>query len=461
MSRTFPANFVWGAAAASYQIEGAAYADDKGPSTWDMFCKKPGMVWNGQSGDVACDHFARYREDVGLMKQIGLGAYRLSISWPRVMPEGTGRVSERGLAFYDRLVDELLAAGIDPWVTLFHWDYPLALYHRGGWLNRDTVEWFGEFADVVARKLSDRVRNWMTLNEPQVFIGAGHHEGRHAPGDRLRFAEVLRAGHHALLAHGRSVQAIRAASAKPARIGFAPVGLSKIPATDSEADLAAARTAAFAVNAETAWTNSWWMDPVFLGQYPEEGLRFFGAQVPVLAAGDLELISQPVDFCGINIYQGQYVRAGESGPEAVPTPVGYPITAFEWLVTPEAMYWGPRLFWERYKKPIVITENGLSSRDWPSLDGRVHDAERIDFMERHLVELRRALADGVPIEAYFHWSFIDNFEWAHGYKHRFGLIFCDYPTQKRILKDSAHWYKRVIAENGATLSSSERGGYGP
>ena len=457
MTTTFPRDFVWGAAAASYQIEGAAYDGDKGLSTWDMFCRKPGMVWNGQSGDVACDHFHRYREDVALMKQIGLRAYRLSVSWPRVLPDGVGRVSDGGLDFYDRLVDELLAAGIDPWVTLFHWDYPLALYHRGGWLNRDTVEWFGEFTAVVARKLGDRVTNWMTLNEPQVFIGAGHHEGRHAPGDRLRFDEVLLAGHHALLAHGRSVQAIRAASPRPARIGFAPVGLSKIPASDGAADLAAARVAAFAVNAETAWTNSWWMDPVFLGAYPEEGLRFFGARVPKILAGDLELISQPVDFCGINIYQGQHVRAGAAGPEPVTPATGFPITAFEWLVTPEGMYWGPRLFWERYKKPIVITENGLSSRDWVSLDGKVHDASRIDFMERHLVELRRALADGVPIEAYFHWSFIDNFEWAHGYKHRFGLIFCDYATQKRILKDSAHWYREVIASHGATLSAAARG----
>jgi len=459
MTTAFPRDFVWGAAAASYQIEGAAYEGDKGLSTWDMFSKKPGMVWNGQSGDIACDHFHRYAEDVALMKQIGLGAYRLSISWPRVLPEGIGRVSESGLDFYDRLVDELLAAGITPWVTLFHWDYPLSLYHRGGWLNRDTVEWFGEFAHLIAKKLSDRVSNWMTLNEPQVFIGAGHHEGRHAPGDRLRFAEVLLAGHHALLAHGRSVQAIRAASARPARIGFAPVGLSKIPASESAADLAAAREACFAVDAETAWTNSWWMDPVFLGSYPEQGLRFFGAQAPEVRAGDLELISQPVDFCGVNIYQGQHVRAGAHGPEPVPPPVGYPITAFEWLVTPEAMYWGPRLFWERYKKPIVITENGISSRDWVSLDGKVHDAARIDFTERHLVELRRALADGVPIEAYFHWSFIDNFEWAHGYKHRFGLIYCDYPTQRRILKDSALWYRDVIAANGANLSPALRGNY--
>ena len=460
MSPTFPRQFVWGAAAASYQIEGGAYADDKGLSTWDMFCKKPGMVWNDQSGDRACDHLRLYREDVALMKQIGLQAYRLSISWPRVIPEGVGRVSERGLDFYDRLIDELLAAGIDPWITLFHWDYPLDLYHRGGWLNRDTVEWFGEFTDVIARKFSDRVHHWMTLNEPQVFIGAGHHEGRHAPGDRLRFAEVLLAGHHALLAHGRAVQAIRAASAKPLRIGFAPVGQTKIPLGTGAADLEAARQAMFSVEAETAWTNSWWMDPVFLGSYPDDGLRFFGASAPKVRAGDLELISHPVDFFGVNIYQGQYVRAGQSGPEVVPPPVGFPITAFEWLVTPEAMYWGPRLFWERYKKPIVITENGLSTRDWPALDGRVHDADRIDFMERHLVELRRALAEGVPIEAYFHWSFIDNFEWAHGYKHRFGLVHCDYTSQKRTLKDSAHWYREVIASNGGSLSAASSGAHG-
>jgi beta-glucosidase len=457
MSKTFPRDFVWGAAAASYQIEGAAFAADKGLSTWDMFCRKPGAIWNGQHGEVACDHFHRYREDVALMKQVGLRAYRLSVSWPRVIPDGVGRVSAAGLDFYDRLVDELLGAGIEPWVTLFHWDYPLSLYHRGGWLNRDTVEWFGEFADVVARRFSDRVRNWMTLNEPQVFIGAGHHEGRHAPGDRLRFAEVLLAGHHALLAHGRSVQAIRAASSGTSKIGFAPVGMSKIPISDSPQDIGAARSAAFAVNTETAWTNSWWMDPVFLGAYPEEGLRFYGEQAPHIAAGDLELISQPVDFCGVNIYQGQHVRAGQNGPEVVAPPVGFPITAFEWLVTPEAMYWGPRLFWERYKKPIVITENGISSRDWVSLDGKVHDAARIDFTERHLLELRRALADGVPIEAYFHWSFIDNFEWAHGYKHRFGLVFCDFPSQKRILKDSALWYREVIASNGGTLSAAARG----
>ncbi|MFZ5889582.1 MAG: GH1 family beta-glucosidase [Myxococcota bacterium] len=447
----FPEGFIWGAAAASYQIEGAAHIDGKGPSVWDMFCDKPGMVWQGQSGAEACDHYHRYREDVGLMKEMGLKAYRLSISWPRVLPDGVGRVNEAGLDFYDRLLDELLKAGITPWVTLFHWDYPLALYHRGGWLNRDSSEWFAEYTSVIAKRLSDRVTHWMTHNEPQVFIGAGHHEGRHAPGDRLRFAEVLLAGHNSLRAHGRGVQVLRAECRKPARIGAAPVGMPMLPVSNSPADIEAARARTFSVWADTAWTNTWWMDPMFLGRYPEDGIKRYGAQVPAIQAGDMELIAQPLDFFGANIYQGTPVRAGKDGVELVPPAVGSPITAFEWAVTPEALYWGPRFFYERYKKPIVITENGISCRDWLALDGKVHDPDRIDFTARHLLELSRAIGDGIPVEGYFHWSFIDNFEWAHGYKHRFGMIFCDYPTQRRVLKDSAHWYARVIASNGASV----------
>jgi beta-glucosidase len=448
---SFPEGFLWGAAAASYQIEGAATADGRGPSTWDMFCRKPGAVWNGQSGDVACDHYNRYREDVGLMRQMGLRAYRLSIAWPRVLPEGVGRVNEAGLGFYDRLVDALLEAGIEPWVTLFHWDFPLELYYRGGWLNRDSAEWFAEYTDVVVRRLSDRVRSWMTLNEPQVYIGAGHLEGRHAPGDQLAFREVLRAGHHTLLAHGRAVQAIRASARKTPEVGFAPVGLVKCPASANVEDVAAARQATFAVRERTSWTNSWWMDPVYLGAYPEDGWNAYGADVPTVKAGDLETIHQPLDFFGVNIYESQTLRAGEAGPEHVARPVGFPITAFEWGVTPEAAYWGPKFFWERYKKPIVITENGISCRDWVSLDGKVHDPNRIDFMQRYLRELGRAAGDGVSTRGYFHWSVLDNFEWAHGYKHRFGLVFCDYATQKRILKDSGEWYARVIASNGGAL----------
>ena len=447
---TFPENFAWGAAAASYQIEGAATADGKGPSVWDMFCRKPDAIWNGQSGDVACDHYHRYAEDVALMQQIGLKAYRLSVSWPRVLPDGTGKPNQAGLDFYSRLVDALLDANIVPWITLFHWDYPLALYYRGGWLNRDSAGWFGDYAALIAERLGDRVRHFITLNEPQVFIGAGHHEGRHAPGDRLRFPEVLRAGHHVLLAHGRAVQALRA-ERSDFRIGFAPVGMPKLPATNDARDVEAARQATFDVAVRSAWTNSWWMDPVFLGRYPEAGLRFFGDDAPAFSDADLALISQPIDFCGANIYQGTHVRAGKTEPEVVPLPVGHPITAFCWPVTPEALYWGPRFFWERYRKPIVITENGLSCRDWVSRDGQVHDPQRSDFIARHLLELRRAIADGVPVEGYFHWSFIDNFEWAHGYKHRFGLIFCDYESKARILKDSAFFYRDVIRSSAQSL----------
>lgn len=448
----FPQNFVWGAAAASYQIEGAAYEDGKGLSVWDMYCKKPGVIWSGHSGDVACDHYHRYAEDVGLMREIGIQAYRLSVSWPRVLPQGTGAVNAAGLAFYDRLVDALLAAGIEPHVTLFHWDFPLALYHRGGWLNRESADWFAEYTSVVVAKLGDRVKHWMTLNEPQVFVGAGHNEGRHAPGDKLRFAEILRAAHHVLLAHGKSVQAIRAASPTPCRVGWAPVATVRYPASDRPEDLAAAHAATFGVTARTTWTNTWWNDPVFFGKYPEDGLRLFEAELPEIHAGDLEQIKQPLDFFGVNIYQGVPVRAGANGqPEIVPHPVGYPITGFDWAVTPQAMYWGTRFLHERYGKPIVITENGVSCRDWVSLDGQVHDPQRIDFMKRHLLELDRAIADGVPVESYFHWSIMDNFEWAQGYKERFGLIFVDYVTQQRTLKDSAHWYRRVIESRGQAV----------
>jgi beta-glucosidase len=450
---TFPKDFAWGSAAASYQIEGAAYADGKGLSVWDMFCKKPGAVWNDQNGDVVCDHYHRYAEDVRLMQDMGLKAYRLSISWPRVLPEGVGTPNAAGLAFYDRLVDALLEAKIEPWVTLFHWDFPLALYYRGGWLNRDSADWFAEYTALVVDKLSDRVRHWFTLNEPQVFIGAGHQEGRHAPGDRLRMAEVLRCGHHTLLAHGRAVQAIRARSKTPSKVGYAPVAQPKIPLTGSRADIDAARRAFLAVNEPHTWSNTWWMDPVFLGEYPADGWRYFGADVPHLRQGDLETINQPLDFFGCNIYEGKFIRAGEGGaPELVPRPTGARLTSFDWWVTPEAMYWAPKFFYERYKTPIVITENGLSTRDWVSLDGKVHDPQRIDFTRRHLLELERAIDEGIPIEGYFHWSFIDNFEWAHGVKHRFGLVFCDYENgAARIPKDSAAWYADVIRTNGASL----------
>jgi len=459
---SFPKGFIWGVATASYQIEGAAGEDGKGPSIWDMFCQKEGAIWKGQSGDIACDHYHRYKEDVALMKQIGVGAYRFSISWPRVIPQGTGTINLKGLDFYDKLIDELLAAGITPYVTLFHWDYPYELYCRGGWLSQDSSDWFAEYTKVIVEKFSDRVKHWMTLNEPQVFIGLGHQSGLFPPGYQLRFAEVLTATHNVLLAHGKAVQTIRAHSKTKCQVGLAPVGIVSIPATDSPEDIEAARQTMFSVTSKdetlfsvpskNVWNNTWWLDPIFYGRYPKDGLELFGGDVPLIRDKDMETICQPLDFFGVNIYQGQTVRANKDGqPEIVPKPDGFPITAYDWPITPEALYWGPRYFWERYKLPIIITENGISNADWVALDGKIHDPQRIDFLNRYLLQLQKACEDGVEVSGYFQWSLMDNFEWVSGYKPRFGLVYVDYPTQERIPKDSAYWYKEVIASNGAVL----------
>lgn len=439
---------MWGAAAAAYQIEGAADADGKGPSVWDMFCAKPGKIFGGHSGNVACDHYRRYREDVKLMPEVGLHAYRLSVSWPRVLPTGSGKVNQAGLDFYDRLIDALLEAKITPYVTLFHWDFPLELYYRGGWLNPESSDWFAEYSRLVASRLGDRVRHFITLNEPQVFLGIGHFEGRHAPGDKLGFRELLQAGHHALLAHGKSVRAVRA-ECSAAQVGFAPVITPRMPVHDGPQHLEAARAATFAVNVRNSWTHSWWMDPVFLGRYPEQGLEFYGADAPRVGSKDLQIIAEPVDFLGLNNYQGLLVESdGAGGCREVEFCDGYPRTAFDWPITPEALYWAARFCYERYQKPILITENGLSVRDWVAVDGAVHDEARIDFTTRYLRCLHRAIEHGAEVLGYFHWSIMDNFEWAAGYRERFGLIHVDYATGQRTLKASAHWYRRVIETNG-------------
>jgi len=452
----FSNNFQWGVATASYQIEGSPYKAGGGSSVWDMFCRRPGAISDGSNGDVACDHYNRYQEDVGLMKSLGIPNYRLSVSWPRVIPGGVGKISEEGLGFYDRLLDDLLGKGIQPHVTLFHWDLPYELYLKGGWLNRDIADWFADYSQIVVDKLSDRVASWMTLNEPQCFIGLGLHTGQHAPGDKLNFQEVLLAGHHALLAHGKAVQVIRARSPKPTRVGWAPVGAPSLPETDSAADIDAAREATFTTKYETVWSNTWWNDPVFFGEYPSAEVKLFGANVPVPRAGDMEAISQPLDFFGANIYTGDIVRAdpitGE--PIDVPHPQGTGRTIYHWAVMPEALYWGPRFFYERYGKPIVVTENGMGLSDWVAQDGKVHDPQRIDYLARYIGALQQAADDGTEVDGYFLWSFMDNFEWYEGYKFRFGIVHVDYQTQKRTPKDSAYWYRDLIASNGELLGSA-------
>lgn len=456
----FPSDFTWGAATSSYQIEGAYKQHGKGMSVWDAFCRQPGRVRGGDTGDIAADHVNRFREDVRLMKEIGLQAYRLSISWPRVMPDGVGAVSEPGLAFYDRLVDELLAAGIAPWVTLFHWDLPLAMYHRGSWLNPASPDWFDEFTKAVVDRLSDRVSHWITLNEPQVFIGLGYGTGEHAPGLKLPMEERLRSGHNVLIAHGRSARTIRERSRTAPEIGWAPVGIVGIPA-DPVADLDAARRRTTSVGTDPIWSNTWWSDPVVLGHYPEDGLDAFGHHLPSGWERDMEIIHQPTDFYGVNIYRGDIVRTGQNGAhEIIPPRMGTPRSDFGWEITPDALYWGPRFFWERYGKPVVITENGMSNADWVNLAGQVKDPQRIDYIARHLLALNRAVDDGVNARGYFHWSLMDNFEWAEGYHQRFGLIHVDFQTQQRTLKSSAHFYKDVIASSGENLDSLPRSAAG-
>jgi len=450
---TFPKDFIWGAATSAYQIEGAAQQDGRGLSIWDVFCRKPSAVWQGHSGHTACDHYHRFREDISLMSEISLPAYRFSIAWPRVLPQGKGPVNDRGLDFYDRLVDGLLAAGITPYVTLFHWDYPQALHEPGGWLNRDSADWFAGYAAVMADRLSDRVQHWITLNEPQIFVGFGYQDGTHAPGERQELPQVLQIAHTVLLAHGKAVQAIRSRARVKPCVGYAlSVNPVAVPATDSPEDIRAAREI-FAADTKQVWmNNSWWTDPVVFGRYPEGGLERVAKAASFIAGSDMQTISQPLDFLGLNVYFGEQYRSGPDGtPEKVPFASGHERTGFDWPVVPESIYWAAKFYAERYRLPIIITENGMSRRDAVAGDGTVRDPQRIDFLRRYLRELKRALADSIDVRGYFLWSLMDNFEWAAGFRERFGIVYVDYQTQERTLKDSALWYREVIAANGANI----------
>jgi len=450
--KDFGKDFVWGCATAAFQIEGAAHENGKGASVWDMMCRIPGKVKNGDNGEVACDHFHRYKEDIGMMKEMGIPAYRFSVSWPRVIPTGVGQVSEAGLDFYDRLVDELIGANITPYVTLFHWDFPYDLFIRGGWLNPDSSKWFADYTQVVVDRIGDRVKHWMTHNEPQCFLGIGHRMGKHAPGLELDWPEFLLATHNALLAHGRSVQVLRNKLGKSAEIGWAVVGNGTIPSVETPVAIEAARSAMFEVKEKSFWPISWYLDPVVFGKYPEDGLKVFEKDMPNFDPDDLKIISQDIDYIGLNIYNSDTVSPTEDGGWVKDKPiVGLPLTKFNCPVTPEALYWSPKFIYERYNKPIIISENGCSCHDWVSMDGKVHDPSRIDFLHRYLNNYKRASLEGVDTKAYFQWSLMDNFEWSEGYCERFGLIHVDFQTGKRTLKDSAYWYRDVIANNGADI----------
>jgi len=444
---TFPAGFIWGGAAASYQIEGAAMEDGRGLSVWDVFSHTPDKIWGNETGDIACDHYHRYEEDIALMRQIGLQAYRLSISWSRVLPNGVGEINPAGIAFYDRLIDKLLEVNIAPHVTLFHWDFPYELYLRGGWLNRDSADWFADYTILMVKKFGDRVKDWITINEPPAFALGGHEKGRLAPGDRLGDMSLMKVIHHTQLAHGKSVQAIRANSPQPASVSLAMNVYPIVPTDNTSASAKTAHDLFWSIRYDGKRNAGLWLDPMLKGEYPADVMEAWGDYLPI-QAGDMAQIHQPLDYVGLNIYFGSYADVnGLKNPQQ-----GHPMTMMDWLMLPESMYWGSKYIYDRYQLPIVITENGLASMDWIAVDGAIHDANRIDFITRYLREFERASHDNIPIAGYFYWSIMDNYEWAHGYRKRFGLIHVDYETQIRTLKDSAYWYRDIIASQGAILA---------
>ena len=419
----FPKGFLWGAASASYQVEGGAKEDGRGASIWDVYAHTPGKIRNGDTGDVACDSYHRWQEDVQLVKDMGLGAYRFSIAWPRIAPNGDTAWNQKGFDYYDRLVDALLEAGVQPWATLYHWDLPQALQSRGGWQSEAAVRAYAAYAEKAAQHFKGRVTHWFTFNEPQCFIGMGCGSGKHAPGLRLDPDSLETCWKNFRQAHALAVDAIHAVDGAN-QVGLASTGDIYYPATDRQEDVEAARQ-----------------------------LTFAAAQGPYSFSYALALdhLCGKEDFIGLNVYNGTAARMGENGPEAIPYPVGGPRTAIGWPVTPESLEWCPRFVSERYHLPVYISENGLSCRDRIFLDGKVHDPQRIDFLTRYLRALSRAIAAGADVRGYFQWSIIDNFEWTEGYDQRFGLVYVDYATGVRTPKDSAEWYKKIAASNGGAL----------
>ena len=444
----FPQDFIWGVACAAYQCEGAWDADGKGRNIWDDFCHQVNgdHIQHGDSGDVACDTYHRIGEDIALMKAHGVKAYRFSLSWARIIPDGDGAINEAGLAYYSDVVDQLIAAGIEPMVTLYHWDLPSELHYKGGWLNRDIVNAFGRYAQVVAERFGDRVNRYMTINEPQCIVTLGYGEGRHAPGLKLPDEDLARAYHIIALAHSEAQRRIKAANPR-AQVGIVPCGALSSPQNDTPEGREAAYRASFDLTQYWSFHFNVCLDNLFFHGYDDtapEAVKRFMATVP---PSDWERMEKP-DFLGLNIYNGPTVDDQGRPIQEYP---GFPRTACKWPVTPEVLHYGPVFMYRRYGVPMFISENGLSCNDVIFLDGQVHDPKRIDFLHRYLLSLSKAIEEGVPMKGYLHWSFLDNFEWSSGYDERFGLIYVDYPSLRRIPKDSAAWYRGVIESNGACL----------
>lgn len=438
LSEFFPKGFIWGSATSAYQVEGAITEDGRGPSIWDQFSDTPGKVYQGHTGEVAIDHYHRYLDDIALMKSLGLGAYRFSISWPRVIPQGTGEINPAGLDFYDRLVDALLAQEITPVATLYHWDLPLALHEKGGWLNRATAEAFADYAELMARRLGDRVAFWQTHNEPWCAAFLGYGIGVHAPGLQ-DMSLVPVAGHHLLLSHGLALPRLRAHVRPGAQLGITLNFTPPYAADNHPLTLAAV--------AKRERHGRWFPDPLFKGSYPEGMFEDFGGALPPIEDGDMEVISAPIDFLGVNNYTRAVFQTGEDGVcrelETVP---GSIYTEMHWEVFPQTL--GDLLLWlhrDYAPKSLVVTENGAAFSDqWDGVSATVHDPLRTAYLRDNIRSVGEAIEQGVPVNGYFAWSLADNFEWAEGYNKRFGIVYVDYPTQRRIVKDSGRWYSALI-----------------
>ena len=435
----FPADFIWGSATSSFQIEGATDEDGRGESIWDRFCEKPGAISDKTNGKVACDHYHRYKDDVALMSELKLAAYRFSIAWPRIFPNGGGAVNSKGLDFYDRLVDELLSANITPFATLYHWDLPQALEAKNGWVNRDTAHYFVDYTHAVVEKLGDRVASWATLNEPFVSASLGYRTGDHAPG-RTSLNDSFAAAHHLLLAHGMAIPVIRE-HAPNSQAGIVLNFTPSFPYSDSEEDIKANE-------ATDAFENRWYVEPIAGKGYPQRGVELLGWEQKEIQAGDLETIATPIDFLGVNYYTRQTRRAGST-----PAPQTLPVTDMGWEIYPQGINELLTTLHQRHQfKQYFITENGAAMPDTADASDNVDDQDRIDYLHDHLQQVHLAMSDGVPVKGYFAWSLFDNFEWAFGYSKRFGIVRVNYDTLERTPKASARWFSQVA--DTAVLSRS-------
>jgi len=451
MADAFPEGFVWGVATSSFQIEGAHDVDGRGPSIWDTFAAQPGWIEDGSNAEIACDHYHRYAQDIDIIKSLGIPAYRCSVAWPRILPNGTGSVNVAGLDFYDRLVDTILAAGIDPWITLYHWDLPQALEDRGGWVQRSIVDAFGEFADAVSRRLGDRVRHWITHNEPWCASVLGYAQGAHAPGKKS-WPDALAAAHHILLSHGRAVPVLRS-NVRGARVGITLNCSTCEPASPSRADCDAARQ----FDGEL---NRWFLDALYFGSYPQDVIEAheragrLAKGMCFVQPGDMQVIQTPTDFLGVNYYSRAVIRSDriceeENEARTIPVPDPADLTDMGWEVHPEGLRETlVRIHADYRPASLVVTENGAAYATGPGADGSIDDRRRCDYVTAHVRACFDAIAAGVPLDGYFLWSLLDNFEWAHGYSKRFGIVWVDFETQERIVKASAQLYSRLVRNAG-------------